>query len=80
MEWCIDAWTEYPKSKNEVTVDPVHIGRPDKETTTVRAELGWPPAAQCTSRWAFCNHNTLNGFRGFLRRAGAEIRAAEVKN
>ena len=50
MEWCLDDWTEYPKKKNEVTVDPVKIGRPDKETTfVVRGGAWWLPADQCTS-------------------------------
>jgi serine/threonine protein kinase/formylglycine-generating enzyme required for sulfatase activity len=81
MEWCIDAWTEYPKSKNEVTVDPVKISPPDKETTfVVRGGAWWLPADQCTSRWRSRNHNNPNGFRGFRVVLGPEIRAAEVKN
>jgi serine/threonine protein kinase/formylglycine-generating enzyme required for sulfatase activity len=81
MEWCIDAWTEYPKSKNEVTVDPVKIGRPDKETTfVVRGGAWWLPADQCTSQWRSRNRSNPNGFRGFRVVLGPEIRAAEVKN
>jgi len=81
MEWCIDAWTEYPKSKNEVTVDPVKIGRPDKETTfVVRGGAWWLPADQCTSQWRSRNHNNPNGFRGFRVVLGPEMRSAEVKD
>jgi serine/threonine protein kinase/formylglycine-generating enzyme required for sulfatase activity len=81
MEWCIDAWTEHPTSKKEVTVDPVKIGRPDKETTfVVRGGAWWLPADQCTSQWRSPNYNNPNGFRGFRVVLGPEIRAAEVKN
>ncbi len=81
MEWCIDAWAESPKGKNEVAVDPVKIGRPDKETTfVVRGGAWWLPADQCTSQWRFRNHNNPNGFRGFRIVLGPKIRAAEVKN
>ncbi len=80
MEWCIDAWTKYPKSKNEVTVDPVKIGRPDKETIfVVRGGAWWLPADECTSQWRSRNHNNPNGFRGFRIVLGPEIRAAEEK-
>jgi formylglycine-generating enzyme required for sulfatase activity len=81
MEWCIDAWTEYPKSQNAVTVDPVKVGRPDRETTfVVRGGAWWLPADKCTSQWRSRNHNNPNGFRGFRVVLGPVIRAAEAKN
>jgi formylglycine-generating enzyme required for sulfatase activity len=65
MEWCFDAWYDYPKGANEVTVDPFKIGQPDKDTFVVRGGAWWSIRDICTSHWRFQNHNSPNGFRGF---------------
>ncbi len=36
MEWCFDAWYDYPKGEKGVTIDPVKIGQPDKDKFVVR--------------------------------------------
>ncbi len=82
MEWCFDAWDEYPKGKKEeVTVDPFKIGRPDKDTTfVVRGGAWWLESIFCTSHWRSRNHNNPNGFRGFRIVLGPEIRETKGKN
>ncbi len=79
MEWCLDAWYEYPKGKKEVTVDPFKIGKPDQDTTfVVRGGAWWGDS--CTSHWRSRNLNNANSFRGFRIVLGPEIRDPEVKN
>jgi hypothetical protein len=74
MEWCLDAWYDYPKGKKEVTVDPFQIGRPDKDTRfVVRGGAWWMGADGCSSHWRSLNHNNANGFRGFRIVLGPEI-------
>ena len=41
MEWCFDAWYDYPKGEKEVTVDPFKIGQPNKDTFVVRGGAWW---------------------------------------
>ena len=65
MEWCFDAWYDYPKGENDVTVDPFKIGEPDKDTFVVRGGAWWSVPHMCASHWRFLNHNNPNGFRGF---------------
>ena len=65
MEWCFDAWYDYPKGAKEVTVDPFKIGQPDKDTFVVRGGAWWSIPQFCTSHWRDLNHNNPNGFRGF---------------
>jgi serine/threonine protein kinase/formylglycine-generating enzyme required for sulfatase activity len=75
MEWCFDAWYEYPKGEKDVTVDPFNIGQPGKNTTfVVRGGAWWLPADACTSHWRGRNHKDPNGFRGFRIVLGPEIR------
>ena len=81
MEWCLDAWSEYPEGTEDVTVDPFKIGRPDTATTfVVRGGAWWLGPGECTSHWRSRNHNNPNGFRGFRIVLGPEIRDAKVKN
>jgi serine/threonine protein kinase/formylglycine-generating enzyme required for sulfatase activity len=81
MEWCFDAWDEYPSGKRVVTIDPFKIGRPDKDTTfVVRGGAWWCVPKFCTSGWRSRNHNNPNGFRGFRIVLGPEISATVVKN
>jgi serine/threonine protein kinase/formylglycine-generating enzyme required for sulfatase activity len=81
MEWCFDAWNEYPSGKRVVTIDPFKIGRPGKDTTyVVRGGAWWSGPEFCTSAWRYRNHNNPNGFRGFRIVLGPEIRAPEAKN
>ncbi len=79
MEWCLDAWYDYPKGKKEVTVDPFKIGQPDKDTFVVRGGAWWIHANACASHWRYSNHNNPNGFRGFRIVLGPEIRDPERK-
>ena len=66
MEWCFDAWNEYPKGQNEVTVDPFKIGRPDKETFVVRGGAWWSGARRVYQLTGDSRiDNNANGFRGF---------------
>jgi formylglycine-generating enzyme required for sulfatase activity/serine/threonine protein kinase len=66
MEWCFDAWDEYPKGKKVVTADPFKIGKPNKDTTfVVRGGAWWADSGACTSHWRSRNFNNANGFRGF---------------
>lgn len=81
MEWCFDAWSEYPEGTEDVTVDPFKIGRPDTETTfVVRGGAWWLGPGECTSHWRSRDHNNPGGFRGFRIVLGPEIRDAKVKN
>ncbi len=81
MEWCLDAWGEYPEGTEDVTVDPFKIGQPDTETTfVVRGGAWWLGLGDCTSHWRSRNHNNPNGFRGFRIVLGPEIRDPKVKN
>jgi formylglycine-generating enzyme required for sulfatase activity len=75
MEWCFDAWYEYPKGSKDVTVDPFKIGQPDKDTFVVRGGAWWSDQPNfCASHWRFKNHNNPNGFRGFRIVLGPEFR------
>jgi formylglycine-generating enzyme required for sulfatase activity len=65
MEWCFDAWYEYPKGDKAVTVDPFTIGAPDKDTFVVRGGAWWSTLDSCSSYWRARNHNNPNAFRGF---------------
>jgi len=75
LEWCFDAWYDYPKGNKEATVDPFTIGRPGKdEWFVVRGGAWWSPADGCSSHWRNSNHNNPNGFCGFRVVLGPEIR------
>jgi formylglycine-generating enzyme required for sulfatase activity len=66
MEWCFDAWYDYPKGMKDATADPFKFGKPDKDTTfVVRGGAWWAGSAACTSHWRSRNYNNANGFRGF---------------
>jgi formylglycine-generating enzyme required for sulfatase activity len=80
MEWCFDAWYEYPKGDKGVTIDPFKIGRPDKDAFVIRGGAWWGPRHFCTSHWRYLNHNSPNGFRGFRIVLGPEIREPESGN
>jgi formylglycine-generating enzyme required for sulfatase activity/serine/threonine protein kinase len=77
MEWCLDAWYNYPNDNKAVSVDPFTIGAPDKDTFVVRGGAWWFPAEWCTSQWRSRNHNSANAFRGFRIVLGPEIRELE---
>jgi formylglycine-generating enzyme required for sulfatase activity len=80
MEWCFDAFDDYPRGENEVTVDPFKIGKPEKDTFVVRGGAWWASSGACTSHWLSRNFNNANGFRGFRVVLGPEIRDLKVKN
>jgi formylglycine-generating enzyme required for sulfatase activity/serine/threonine protein kinase len=80
MEWCFDAWSKYPKGKKEVTVNPLKIGKPDKDTFVVRGGAWWGQFNACASPWRYKNHNNPNGFRGFRIVLGRAIRDAETES
>jgi formylglycine-generating enzyme required for sulfatase activity len=65
MEWCFDAWYEYPKGKKDVTIDPFKLGQPANDTFVVRGGAWWGASQFSTSHWRAKNHNNANGFRGF---------------
>jgi formylglycine-generating enzyme required for sulfatase activity len=74
MEWCLDAWYDYPKQKNEVTVDPVHVTGPGRDTNfVVRGGAWWHASEWCTSHSRSRNANNPNGFRGFRIVLGPSI-------
>jgi formylglycine-generating enzyme required for sulfatase activity len=77
MEWCFDAWYDYPKGEKGVTVDPFKIGKPDKATFVVRGGAWWSIPQFCTSHWRYLNHNNPNGFRGFRIVLGPAINSVE---
>jgi formylglycine-generating enzyme required for sulfatase activity len=77
MEWCFDAWYDYPKGQIEVTVDPFKIGQPDKDTFVVRGGAWWSDPRMCTSHWRAKNHINPNGFRGFRIVLGTAINSLE---
>jgi formylglycine-generating enzyme required for sulfatase activity len=77
MEWCLDAWSGYPKGENEVTVDPFKIVQPDKDTFVVRGGAWWSGSQTCACHWRSQNHNNPNGFRGFRIVLGPAIHALE---
>ena len=77
MEWCLDAWYDYPKGTKEVTVDPFKIGNPDKDTFVVRGGAWWGGLHMCASHWRGKNHNNPNGFRGFRIVLGPAINSPE---
>jgi serine/threonine protein kinase/formylglycine-generating enzyme required for sulfatase activity len=80
MEWCLDAWYEYPTGSKEVSVDPVKIGKPDKDTAfVVRGGAWWAGDGICTSGWRERNANTPNGYLGFRIVLGPEIRDIKIK-
>jgi WD40 repeat protein len=75
LEWCFDAWYDYPKGNKEATVDPFTIGQPDKDQWfVVRGGAWWSTADGCSSHWRAPNHNNPNGFCGFRVVLGPEIR------
>jgi formylglycine-generating enzyme required for sulfatase activity len=81
MEWCFDAWYDYPKGpKNEVMVDPVKIGQPDRDTFVVRGGAWWSLPTMCTSHRRAKNHSHPNGFRGFRIVLGPEIREPVIED
>ncbi len=53
MEWCFDAWYEFPKGTTELTVDPFKIGNPEKDTFVVRGGAWWSPRHMCSSHWRY---------------------------
>jgi formylglycine-generating enzyme required for sulfatase activity len=65
MEWCFDAWYEFPKGATEVTVDPFKVGNPEKDAFVVRGGAWWSSPHMCSSHWRAKNHSNANGFRGF---------------
>jgi formylglycine-generating enzyme required for sulfatase activity len=80
MEWCFDAWYDYPKGEKGVTVDPFKIGQPDKDTFVVRGGAWWSVRHFNSSHWRDRNYNNPNGFRGFRIVLGPEIRDLEIEN
>jgi len=80
MEWCLDAWSDYPKGLKDVAVDPVRIGRPDRDTSfVVRGGAWWNEDRFCASDWRDRNPNAPNGFRGFRIVLGPEIQGLQIK-
>ena len=80
MEWCLDAWYDYPKGMEEVNVDPVNIGQTNKDAFVVRGGAWWSRRDMCTNHWRFPNHNNPNGFRGFRIVLGREIQGLAIEN
>jgi formylglycine-generating enzyme required for sulfatase activity len=77
MEWCFDAWYDYPKGASEVTVDPFKIGQPNKDMFVVRGGAWWSGPQTCASHWRWRNRNNPNGFRGFRIVLGPAINSLE---
>ena len=77
MEWCLDAWYEYPKGMKELTIDPIqdratqqgYIRRPRRSLVEQTGHVCQPLALK--------NHNNPNGFRGFRIVLGPEIQGIE---
>jgi formylglycine-generating enzyme required for sulfatase activity/Spy/CpxP family protein refolding chaperone len=66
MQWCMDAWYDYPKYSGTPTVDPFHPGDPTKDAFVVRGGAWWAPLDMCRSCWRDRNHcEPANGYRGF---------------
>ncbi len=80
MEWCLDAWYEYPKGSTEVAVDPVKIGEPNKDAAfVVRGGAWWTGDGTCASGWRERNANNPSGYLGFRIVLGPEIRDIKTK-
>jgi len=80
MEWCFDAWYDYPKGEKAVTIDPFKIGQPDKDTFVVRGGAWWSAPRMCTSHWRAKNHINPNVFRGFRIVLGTAINSFEQQS
>jgi formylglycine-generating enzyme required for sulfatase activity len=80
MEWCFDAWCEFPRGTTDVTVDPFKVGNPEKDTFVVRGGAWWSSPHMCSSHWRAKNHSNANGFRGFRIVLGPEIRDLGIEN
>jgi formylglycine-generating enzyme required for sulfatase activity len=81
MEWCLDAWYDYPKGKEAAMVNPFKVGDPHEGATfVVRGGAWWCRSGDCTSHWRSRNHNNPNGFRGFRIVLGPEIPDPGVKH
>lgn len=65
MEWCEDAWYDYP-SGGETSVDPVHPGAPGEDMTFVlRGGAWWAGTEACRSCARDGNRDVAGGYRGF---------------
>jgi formylglycine-generating enzyme required for sulfatase activity len=66
MEWCLDAWYEYPKNAAAVVVDPFHAGQAGRDRFVIRGGAWWAPPDMCRSSWRSMNDSEpANGYRGF---------------
>jgi formylglycine-generating enzyme required for sulfatase activity len=77
MEWCHDAWYDYPQGAKDVAVDPFKVGDPEKDTFVVRGGAWWSSPELCASHWRSKNYNNPNGFRGFRIVLGPAINSPE---
>ena len=77
MEWCFDAWQDFPKDVRGAAVNPFQIGNPEKDTFVVRGGAWWIDPRLCTSHWRARNHSNANGFRGFRIVLGPAIYSLE---
>ncbi len=81
MEWCLDAWYEYPKGSKEVVVDPLKIGQSGALVPfVVRGGAWWITSDRCTSHWRDRAPNSPHAFHGFRIVLGPEIRDPKMKN
>jgi formylglycine-generating enzyme required for sulfatase activity len=75
IEWCLDAWYEYPRSSKQVAVDPVTIGRPGRGASFVsRGGAWWIGGGECKSGWRDRTPDAPIGFHGFRIVLGTETR------
>ena len=71
MEWCRDAWGEYPEGTADVTVDPFKIGQPDTETTfVVRGGAWWLGPGRMYEPLAFPELQQSQWLSGLPNRVG----------
>jgi len=77
MEWCIDAWHDYPKDDAGVVVDPFHPGKADSDAFVVRGGAFWMTPDACNSSWRDRSQSEpANGYRGFRLALGPALNAS----
>lgn len=66
MEWCLDGWSDHPRGKKEVTIDPfTPPRRGERDTFVVRGGGWWAAKESCSSHWRNKNQAHANAYRGF---------------